>query len=428
MKRLLVGGRVIDPSQNLDQNANVLIEDGKIAAISPDLAAGEGCEVVDVSGKIVSPGWIDLHVHLREPGREEDETIASGCRAAVAGGFTAVTSMPNTSPPVDTQAVVKLIQGEAEAAGLCRVHVVACVSHDREGKQLAEMGQLHKAGAVAFSDDGSPVFSDDLMRRALQYSLMFDKPILGHAEVLELTEGGVMHEGMTSMLLGLPGMPAAAEVAMVARDIALVEATGGRYHLQHVSTAGAVDAIRRAKARGLNVTAEACPHHFSMTDKELRSFDSNYKMNPPLRGEQDVEAILAGLADGTIDAIATDHAPHASEKKMQELDVAPFGIVGLETALGLIGTKLVETGVLTWSQAIEKVTAAPARILGLSQGTLKIGSDADITVIDPEKKWEVTQESFKGKSANSPFLGWHLTGKSELVFVGGKMISSDGKS
>ena len=341
-------------------------------AASPLTTSQPGGEqsIINVSGKIVCPGLIDMHVHLREPGREEDETIETGTAAALAGGFASIACMPNTDPPIDSQGVVEFIRGQAARVDNCNVFVVACVSKGREGKELAEIGQLVKAGAVAFSDDGAPVANPELMRRAFEYCLMFDKPVLNHAETRELTEHGVMHEGLVSLSLGLSGMPAAAEDVMTSRDIALAEATGGKYHLMHVSTAGSVDIVRRAKRRDVRVTTEVAPHHFTLTDECLRTFDSNFKMNPPLRGKEHVEAILAGLADGTIDCIASDHAPHAKEKKMQELDQAPFGIVGLETMLGLVITKLIEPGLLDWSKAIRKMTINPAKVLGISKGTL----------------------------------------------------------
>jgi dihydroorotase len=369
----------------------------------------------------VAPGLIDMHVHLREPGREEDETILTGTSAAVAGGFTSIACIPNTDPPIDTQATVEFVQHQAARADQCHVFVVACVSKNREGKELAELGQLVQAGAVAFSDDGAPVYDPELMRRALEYCRMFDKPILNHAEVRELTQGGVMHEGLVSMILGLPGMPAVAEDVMTSRDIALAGATGGRVHMMHVSSAGSVELIRRAKARGVRVTTEVCPHHFTLTDDSLRSFDSNFKMSPPLRSQKHVEACIAGLADGTIDVICTDHAPHALEKKMRELDQAPFGIVGLETALGLVITRLIEPGFLDWSSALEKMTVNPARILGIDKGTLRTGADADVTVIDPQVRWTVDPSKFRSKSANTPFANWKLQGKADTVIVGGRV-------
>jgi dihydroorotase len=416
---LLQNGRVIDPSQSMDRVTNLLVVDGRIAAY--DAQPGGEQSIVNVSGKIVCPGLIDMHVHLREPGREEDETIETGTAAAVAGGFASIACMPNTDPPIDSQGVVEFIRGQAARVDRCNVFVVACVSKGREGKELAEIGQLVKAGAVAFSDDGAPIGNPELMRRAFEYCLMFDKPVLNHSETRELTEHGVMHEGLVSLSLGLSGMPAAAEDVMTSRDIALAEATGGKYHLMHVSTAGSVDIVRRAKRRDVRVTTEVTPHHFTLTDECLRSFDSNFKMSPPLRGKEHVEAILAGLADGTIDVIASDHAPHAKEKKMQELDQAPFGIVGLETMLGLVITKLITPGVLDWPKAIRKMTINPAKVLGISKGTLSIGADADITVIDPTAKWTVDPGQFHSKSSNTPFAGMELTGRAEMVIVGGKV-------
>ncbi len=418
-KTLITGGRVIDPSQNLDRLTNVLIEDDRIAAY--DVPASGQDMIIDAQGKIVSPGLIDMHVHLREPGREEDETIETGTAAALAGGFTSIVCIPNTEPPIDSQGAVEFIQHQAARADNCNVYIAACVSKGREGKQLAEIGQLVRAGAVAFTDDGSPVYDAELMRRAFEYCLMFDRPILNHAEVLELTRGGVMHEGKTSLLLGLAGMPSAAEDVMTTRDIALAEATGGKLHIMHVSSEGSVEAIRRAKLRDVRVTTEVCPHHFTLTDECLLQFDSNFKMSPPLRAQSDVDACISGLVDGTIDVICTDHAPHAREKKMQELDRAPFGIVGLETALGLVVTKLIEPGHLDWPQAIEKMTINPARIVGLDRGTLAIGKPADVTIIDPNVQWRVDPQLFRSKSTNSPFGGWTLRGRAEKVIVGGRV-------
>ena len=416
---LLQNGRVIDPSQGMDRVTNLLVADGQIAAYDATPTGQE--TVIDVAGMIVAPGLIDMHVHLREPGFEEDETVATGTAAALAGGFTSIACIPNTDPPIDTRGAVEFIRDQAARADHCNVFVIGCVSKDREGKQLAEIGQLVEAGAVAFSDDGAPVCDAELMRRAFDYCLMFDKPVLNHAEIRELTQGGVMHEGLTSLILGLAGIPAAAEDVMTSRDIALAEATGGRLHIMHVSTINSVDALRRAKSRNVRVTAEATPHHFTLTDECLRTFDSNYKMSPPLRGREHVEAVIAGLADGTIDCIASDHAPHAKEKKMQELDQAPFGIVGLETSLGLVITKLIEPGHLDWAGAIRKMSLNPARILGIPKGTLQIGVDADITVIDPKARWTVDPSQFRSKSVNTPFAGWELIGRAELVIVGGRV-------
>jgi dihydroorotase len=420
---LIRGGRVIDPAQNIDRIDDVLVRDGLVVSIGHDggQPLGRADETIEAGGLIVAPGLVDMHVHLREPGREEDETIETGTRAALAGGFTSVACIPNTEPPIDTQAAVEFIHQKAARADTCNVFVVACVSRGREGKELAEIGRLVEAGAVAFSDDGAPVYDAELMRRALEYCRMFDKPILAHEEVLELSRGGVMNEGLVSLMLGLPGMPAAAEDVMIGRDIALAEATSGRVHVMHVSTAGGVALIRDAKRRGARVTAEACPHHFTLTDESLRGFDSNYKMSPPLRTAADVEAIIEGLVDGTIDCIATDHAPHAREKKMLELDRAPFGILGLETAVGLSVTRLVATGRIGWPRLIESLSTLPARILGINRGTLRPGAVADITLIDPERSWTVDINTFRSKSINSPFHGWTLRGRAVATIVGGRV-------
>lgn len=418
MKRLLIqNGRVIDPANNLDRVMNLLVADGRIAAF--DAHPGPHDELLDAMGKIVAPGLIDMHVHFREPGREDDETIASGTAAALAGGFTAVACMPNTEPPLDTQATVEFIQHQASRADNCHVYVIACVSKNREGQELAEIGQLVQAGAVAFSDDGAPVFDAELMRRAFEYALMFNKPIFNHEEVRELTRGGVMHEGLVSLLLGLPGMPAAAEEIMISRDIALSEATGGKLHVLHVSTGGAVELIRQARGRGARVSTEICPHHFTLTDDCLRTFDANYKMSPPLRTRDDVQACIAGLVDGTIEVICTDHAPHAPEKKMRELDQAPFGILGLETCLPLVITHLIEPGILDWPTALAKLTINPARILDIPKGTLSLGADADITIIDPAINWTYDVSQSRSKSRNSPYHGWEFRGRAETVIVGG---------
>jgi dihydroorotase len=422
-KLLITNGRVIDPSQNMDRVTNLLVVDGRIAAYDApfDSVADGTAEVINAAGRIVAPGLIDIHVHLREPGMEDAETIETGTAAAVNGGFTSVACMPNTDPPIDTQGTVELIRQTAVHKGHCNVFVVACVSQNREGKQLAEIGQLVEAGAVGFSDDGSPVYDAELMRRAFEYCKMFDKPVMNHCEVRELSQKGVMHEGLVSLVLGLPAIPAAAEDVMVSRDISLAEATGGRLHVMHLSTVNGVEALRRAKIRKVQVTAETTPHHFTLTDECLRTFDSNYKMNPPLRGEEHVATIIAGLKDGTIDCIACDHAPHPKEKKMQEIDQAPFGITGLETSLGLVVTRLIQPGHLDWPTALAKMTINPARILKLDKGTLRIGADADITVIDPEVRWRVDRAEMRSKSSNSPFIGWELQGRAEAVVVGGRI-------
>ncbi len=417
---LIQGGRIIDPSQAIDRIDDLLVRDGIILAIGQS-SHEEVDETIDATGLIVTPGLIDMHVHLREPGREEDETIETGTRAALAGGFTSVACIPNTEPPIDTQAAVEFIHQKAVRADTCNVFVVGCVSRNREGKELAEIGQLVEAGAVAFSDDGAPIYDAELMRRAFEYCRMFDKPIFAHEEVLELSRGGVMHEGLVSLVLGLTGMPAAAEEVMIGRDIALAEVTGGRLHVMHVSTARGVELIRAAKARGTRVTAEACPHHFTLTDESLRGFDSNAKMSPPLRTAVDVEAIISGLVDGAIDCIATDHAPHAPEKKMLEIDRAPFGILGLETALGLSITRLVATGRIGWPRLVEAMSLLPAQILGVTRGTLRTGAIADITLINPDLSWRVDVDKFCSKSVNSPFQGWVLKGRAVFTIVAGRV-------
>ena len=417
---LIQGGRIIDPSQAIDRIDDLLVRDGIILAIGQS-SHEKVDETIDATGLIVTPGLIDMHVHLREPGREEDETIETGTRAALAGGFTSVACIPNTEPPIDTQAAVEFIHQKAVRADTCNVFVVGCVSRNREGKELAEIGQLVEAGAVAFSDDGAPIYDAELMRRAFEYCRMFDKPIFAHEEVLELSRGGVMHEGLVSLVLGLTGMPAAAEEVMIGRDIALAEVTGGRLHVMHVSTARGVELIRAAKARGTRVTAEACPHHFTLTDESLRGFDSNAKMSPPLRTAVDVEAIISGLVDGAIDCIATDHAPHAPEKKMLEIDRAPFGILGLETALGLSITRLVATGRIGWPRLVEAMSLLPAQILGVTRGTLRTGAIADITLINPNLSWRVDVDKFCSKSVNSPFQGWVLKGRAVFTIVAGRV-------
>ena len=416
----ITNGRVIDPAQNLDRGADLWIQDDKILAIGPrpDLIPNQ---VLDAAGKIVCPGLIDMHVHLREPGREEDETIATGTAAALESGITTVACMPNTEPAIDSQASAEFVFLQAERAGNTNVYPIGCITKGRKGAELAEIGGLVEGGAVAFTDDDSPVVSAEIMRRALEYCRMFDKPVLSHAEDLELTKGGVMHEGAWSMRLGLRGMPAAAEEVMIHRDIELARLTGGRLHILHVSSAGGVELIRRAKERGVPVTGEANPHHFLLTDRKLCDFDSNYKMNPPLRSEFDVRALIEAMKDGTLDVIASDHSPLAVEKKMRELDQAPFGVAGLETLLPVCVTALIEPGHLTWPQLIEKLTLQPARILGMEQGTLKPGAEADVTIIDPQAEWTIDVTQFRSKSRNSPFGGLKVRGRAHAVIVGGEV-------
>lgn len=416
-------GRVIDPASGVDQVTDLWVTGQKIVGLGPQSLTPD--RVLDCSGMIVSPGLIDMHVHLREPGREEDETIATGTAAAVAGGVTSVCCMPNTEPALDTQAQAAFVKLQAKHARNCWVWPCGAVTKGREQKELAEIGGLVEGGAVAFSDDGSPVESAELMRRALEYTRMFGKAVLVHAEISELTKGWVMAEGVVSAQLGVRGMPAVAEEIMIYRDIALAELTGGKVHILHVSSAGAVELIRAGKARGVHVTGEACPHHFTLTDECLRSFDSNYKMAPPLRTQRDVDALIAGLKDGTLSVLATDHAPHAPEKKAREFDQCPNGIIGLETFLPLCATYLVGTGHLTWPQMLEKMTINPARVLGIDRGTLQPGKIADITVIDPNRTWVIDKDQFKSKSRNTPFHGWKVTGKAVAVAVGGEVRFSE---
>ena len=413
-------GRVIDPGR-INGPADVLIQDGKIAQVATELVVPPGATVMDASGKWVLPGFVDLHVHLREPGFEYKETIQTGTSAAVAGGFTSVCCMPNTSPVNDNQSVTEFILDKARAAGLAHVFPIGAITKGSEGKELAEFGELKDAGCVAVSDDGKPVMNGMVMRRALEYARAFALTVVDHCECLHLSEGGCMHEGLVATELGLHGVPAAAEDVMVARNLALAELTGGRLHLAHLSTAGSVRMVREAKARGVKITSEACPHHFLLTVEAVREFNTNAKMNPPLRSRKDVDAIKEGLKDGTIDAIATDHAPHADFEKQREFDYAPFGIVGLETAWGLALT-LVDEGTLSVEQVVALLTVQPARAFGLSKGTLAVGADADVTIVDPEAQWVVEPERFRSKGRNTPFSGWKLKGRVVTTVVGGRMV------
>lgn len=418
MARILIqNGRVLDPSQGLDRVTSLLLADGRVAAYDAQPVGDE--QLLDASGMLVTPGLIDIHVQLREPGWEEDETIETGTAAALAGGYTSIACIPDTDPPVDTQAGVEFIRQKASRANNCHVFVIACISKNREGRELAEIGSLVEAGAVAFSDAQRAIQNSDLVRRALQYCLMFDKPILNHPEVEELSRGGVMHEGLVSMVLGLAGLPAEAEDVMVGRDIRLAETTGGRLHLMNVSSSGSVELIRRAKSRGVPVTAEIAAPNFCFTDEQLRSFDSNYKVNPPLRSQSHVDACVEGLADDTIDVICSGHSPRALEKKMRELDQAPFGMATLETTLACVATYLVQPGKLSWPQAIAKMTIHPARVLGLRKGTLELGADADVTIIDPARRWTVDPQQFASRSSNTPLAGTELVGRARQVIVGG---------
>ena len=425
MKPLLIkGGRIVDPSQGHDAVGDLLLVDGKVEALGSGLNAPDGAAVLDVSGKVVAPGLVDIHVHLREPGREDAETVATGASAAVAGGFTSVCAMPNTDPVTDNQAAVGFIVKQAEAAGAARVYPIAAISMGLKGEQLAEFGELIQAGAVGVSDDGNPVASSHLMRAALEYSLTFGIPVADHCEDPWLFEGGAMHEGLVSSRLGLKGIPSATEAIMVARNVMLAYLTGGHVHLLHMSTRSSVELIRRAKDKGTKVTAEATPHHFTLTDQACEDYDTNAKMNPPLGGQDDVAAVCEGLADGTLDAIATDHAPHHYERKERDFADAPFGVVGLETALGLGVTELVGAGVLTLPELISKMSTEAARVYDLPAGTLKPGSAADVVVFDPEARWKVEPARFRSKSHNTPFAGRELAGKVEYTIVGGKQVYS----
>lgn len=419
---LLKGGRVIDPSQDHDAVADLLIVDGKIQELGPKLSPPDGTDVVDAKGKVVAPGLVDIHVHLREPGREDAETVATGARAAAAGGFTSICAMPNTDPVTDNQAAVGFIVKQGEAARAARVYPIGAISVGQEGEQLAEFGEMVHAGAVAVSDDGHPVVSSHLMRTALEYALSFGIPVSEHCEDPVLAGNGVMHGGVVATRLGLRGIPGAAEAIMVARNVLLGELTGGHIHLCHISTERSVELIRWGKERGVNVTAEATPHHFTITHQACDDYDTNAKMNPPLREASDVEAVRQGLRDGTIDAVATDHAPHHYEAKEREFDDAPFGVVGLETALGLGLTELVGRGYLSLSELIDRMSTRPARIFHLPAGTLQRGAPADVVVFDPEARWAVDPTRFQSKSRNTPFAGWELVGKVERTLVGGVAV------
>jgi dihydroorotase len=419
---LIRGGRVIDPSRQTDGPADVLIHDGRIEAVGRNIPAPPGAEIIEAAGKVVAPGFVDVHVHLREPGFEHAETIATGATAAVAGGFTAVCAMPNTDPVIDSAATVGFVVRQSIRAGKARVFPIGAVSVGQRGEQLTEFGEMVEAGAVAVSDDGKPVVSSHLMRTALEYAKIFGIPVADHCEDMSLAHGGAMHEGTVSVRLGLKGIPSAAEEIMVARDIILAELTGGHVHLCHMSTRGSVELIRRAKEKGLRVTAEATPHHFALTHLRCEGYDTDAKMNPPLREDADREAIRQGLRDGTIDCIATDHAPHHYDAKEREFDQAPNGIVGLETALGLGIRELVSPGILTLPELIARMSTIPARVFHLPGGTLAVGAPADLVVFDPDRRWEVRKDQLHSRSANSPFAGEILTGQAETTVVGGKVV------
>ena len=418
---LLENGRVVDPANGLDGDLDVLVANGTIVEIGPDITA-DGADTLDVAGCIVMPGFVDMHVHLREPGFEYKETIASGVRAAAAGGFTGVACMPNTDPVNDHRAVTELIIDRAAAAGPVHVYPIGAVSVGQRGEALAEIGELVEAGCVAISDDGYPVASAQLMRKALEYSQMFDIPVIDHCEEVSMTRGSVMHEGAVSAVLGLRGWPAAAEEITVSRDLIVADAVGGKLHLAHLSTAGSVQLVRDARKHGNSATCEVMTHHFSLTDEAVRGFGTNTKMNPPLRSEQDRQALLEAIADGTVDVIATDHAPHHADEKLLEFDNAPFGIVGLETAIPLACTHLIHTGVIDVPRLVELMAINPSRILGVDRGGLKVGAPADITVIDLQQERQVAACEFQSLSRNTPFDGVTLRGWPVATLVGGDIV------
>lgn len=425
---IVAGGKVIDPASGLSKIGDVYIKGKKIAKIetknlldSKRSKKSKDDRIIDASGKVVTPGLIDMHTHLREPGREDEETIYTGSQAAVAGGFTCICCMPNTEPPIDDQESVNFVYEKARKA-LCKVFCIGAATKALKGEELTEMANLKEAGAVAVTDDGEPISNSRIMRSALDYSRMLGWPVISHCEDLDLSSGGVMNESYTSTLLGLPGIPSLAEEIMVSRDLRLAEFTDGRVHIAHVSTKGSVELIRTAKKKGIKVTCEATPHHFSLTDEIIKTFNTNARVNPPLRTQKDVEEIKKGLRDGTIDCIATDHAPHSIEEKDVEFGAAPPGMVGLETALGLVITELVNKKILSWEEAIARMTVNPARILNLNLGRIEVGGFADLTIIDPKISWTVDISQFKSKSKNSPFEGRKLTGRVWMTMVDGKII------
>lgn len=427
MKILIKNGHVIDPANGIDKVTDIFIDNKVISDVGDNLELdGIDMAVIDASGKVVVPGLVDMHVHLREPGYEYKEDIETGTRAAAAGGVTSVACMPNTKPVTDNAAIISFIKQRAEEAGYANVYPIGAISKGLEGKELAEIGEMRFAGAVGISDDGRPVTDSGLMRRAMEYSKMFDIRVISHCEDMSLADDGYMNEGATASAMGLRGISRAAEEVMVARDIIIAEAINSPVHIAHVSTRGSVELVRQAKKRGVDVTCETCPHYFSLTDKACEGFNTNAKMNPPLRTDDDVLAIKEGLKDGTIDCIVTDHAPHHTDEKECEFGYALNGITGLETSLGLALKCLVNEGVLTMSELVEKMSLNPSRILGISKGTLGEGKIADVTIFDPEKKWTVEVDKLQSKSKNTPYGGWELYGKPEYVIVNGKIVVNQG--
>ncbi|MCL2220603.1 MAG: dihydroorotase [Chitinispirillia bacterium] len=419
---VIANGRVIDPAQGIDGARAVVIDKGIIKQIAGSVPSEYGgAEVIDASGCWVVPGLADMHVHLREPGREDKETIATGTQAAAAGGFTAVACMPNTTPVLDEDSKIRYVIQRGGGCP-CRIYPIGAITKALEGEELAPTGEMVQTGAVAVSDDGKSVARSNVMRNALNYSKSFNIPVICHSEESTLSAKGHMNEGLVSTRLGIRGIPVIAETICVSRDILLAEYTGARIHIAHVSTAGSVRLVREAKQRGVNVTAETCPHYITLTDEDIGMYDTNKKMNPPLRTAADREAIIAGLADGTIDVIASDHAPHTPEEKDVEFDNAAFGVIGLETSLAVVMTVLVAKGILTPAQMVDRMSVAPNRILGLPGGSLKAGSPADVTVINPSVKWTVDPAAFFSKSRNSPFIGMELTGAAVYTVLGGKTV------
>ncbi len=426
---LITGAHLIDPSQNMDKRANLLLEDQKVAWIGEGEPPKRSYNLIQAEGLVVCPGFVDLHCHLREPGFEEKETIATGSRAAAKGGYTTICCMPNTNPPLDNQSSIDYVKGAAEREGVVRVLPIGCISKGRRGEELVEMEELFKSGVVGFSDDGSPVASSRLMRQALEYSLSFGLAIISHCEDLALSEGGQMNEGIISTRLGLPGIPAAAEEVILARDLILAKLTGARLHVAHVSTEGSVELIKRAKDKGVRVTAEVTPHHLVLTEERVIGYDTNAKVNPPLRTKKDAQALLEGLKEGVIDAIATDHAPHTEVDKLCEFALAPFGISGLETAFGSL-MELVHEGKLDLKVLISKLTWEPAKIIGErfgKLGTLALGSPADVTIFDPSREWQVSPDDFASKGKNTPFKGSTFKGKVVMTISRGKIVYKDEK-
>ncbi len=427
MDIILKGGHVVDPANNVDSGSDVLIKGDKIAQVGKNIKAN-GAKTIDCKGKLVFPGLIDMHTHLRQPGREDEETVLTGSRAALKGGFTSLLCMANTSPVIDNKGVVEYIRVEASRAGLINVYPAAAVTKGLEGKELTEIGQIAEAGAKALSDDGKPIMNAEILRRALEYAKMFGLPIISHCEDTNLSRNGVMNEGFISTKLGLKGIPRASETVMVMRDIELAGLTGGKLHIAHISAKESVEAVREAKKRGIGVTCETCPHYFTLTEEAVLGFNTKAKVNPPLKTKEDVASVKKGLSDGTIDAISTDHAPHSVEEKDVEFDFAASGMIGLEFALSLANTELINNKILDWSGLVKKMSVNPAKILSLhGKGSLAAGSDADITVFDPSAEWIVDEKRIESKSKNTPLAGRKMVGAVLVTIVGGKIKYENGK-